>query len=69
MSDKIYLDGHFLRFGKNVLNRANVCEANLETGEILMNSGHAYIVSPDALKAWFCDWMDSAKIDYGNART
>lgn len=67
MNDKIYVDGHFLRFGNYVLNRANVCDANLETGEVFMASGHVYRVTPDALKAWFHDWLDSAKIDYGNA--
>lgn len=62
MREKIVIDGHFIRFGNYVLSRAQVAEANLETGEVLMASGHIYRLTRPALEAWFSDHMDSMKI-------
>lgn len=62
MSEKILIDGHFIRFGRHVLSRAQVAEANLETGEVLMASGHIFRLTRPAVEAWFSDYVDFMQI-------
>lgn len=60
MTDTIIIKGDLHRWGADVLNLASVCEANVEQGWVLMNSGHTYNIPPEVLACWFgggtVDW-------------
>ena len=58
----VTLDGNFLYYEGTILNRVEVAEANAANGWVLMRSGHEYWLRADALRAWFADTMDYAKV-------
>lgn len=54
----ITVDGKLLRYGETVLNRVEVCEANLRAGVVLMRSGSRFEFPPEVVQCWFADVAD-----------
>lgn len=55
---EITITSDFMKYGEFVLNKADVAECNTKRGEILMRSGHQYVVPPAVLSAWFGNIID-----------
>lgn len=58
MNNSITVKAELLRYGDIVINRACICEARIDKGKVLMNSGTLHLIPPDVLKAWFSDTFD-----------
>ena len=52
---RITLDGNFLNYGGTVLNRAEVSEADIPNGMVIMRNGHQYWIDAEVLRGWYSD--------------
>lgn len=61
----VEIDGRFLRYRGTVLNRADVSEADIDKGIVIMRSGHQFIIDREVVRAWFGDIYDYANLPNG----
>lgn len=63
MNGKITIVGNLVRYGNDVLNLADMDEADLKFGRLLMRSGKVYEIPTKVLECWFSNIMDWKELE------